>query len=154
VKVKDLIAEQRVVTASIDATLGHVARIMRDEDVSGVPIVDEWGALSGLVTATDIVRKACPSRDVDLDIPLDAAWSPAQHTHEHDPDWREMSVRDCMVSDLCTVDEDDDVREAARALMNREVHRAVVLGKDRNVVGIVSSLDFTELVAEAKVVVD
>ena len=153
-KVKDLIKDQRVVTAPIDSTLGEIASIMRDADVSGVPVVDEWGALCGLVSATDIVKKASPSRAHELELPADAAWSPAQHTHEHDPDWKELSVKECMVSDLVTIDMEDDVQEAARALMNRRVHRGVVLGKDRNVHGVVSSLDFTELVAEGKLQLD
>jgi len=53
-----------------------------------------------------------------------------------------------MVSDLVTVNDDASVRDAARALINAEVHRAVVLGPDRNVCGIVSAMDFTRLVAE------
>lgn len=149
-KVKDLVKDQHVVTAPIDSTLGEIAGIMRDADVSGVPVVDEWGALCGLVTATDVVKKASPGRAHDLDLPADAGWSPAQHTHEHDPEWTNLSAKECMVSDLVTVDLDDDVQEAARALINRMVHRAVVLGKDRNVHGILTSLDFTELVAEGK----
>jgi CBS domain-containing protein len=151
VKVKDLIKDQRVVTAPIDATLGEVAAMMRDADVSGVPVVDEWGALCGLVTATDVVKKASPSRAHELELPSDVGWSPTQHTHEHDPDWKGLSARECMVSDLVTIDLEDDVQEAARALINRMVHRAVVLGPDRNVRGILTTLDFTELVAEGKV---
>lgn len=152
-RVKDLIPEQRVVTASIDAKLGEIAALMRDEEVSGVPIIDEWGALCGLVTATDIVRKASPGRCHELELPVDAAWSPAQHTHEHDPNWTELPVRECMVSDLVTIGFEDEVQEAARQLINRGVHRAVVLGEDRNVHGVLSALDFVELVAEGKVVV-
>ncbi len=149
-KVKDLIKDQRVVTAPIDSTLGEIAAVMRDADVSGVPVVDEWGALCGLVTATDVVKRASPSRAHELELPADMGWSPTQHTHEHDPDWKNLSARDCMVSDLVTVSLEDDVQEAARALINRMVHRAVVLGKDRNVRGILSTLDLTELVAEGK----
>ena len=153
-KVNELIQKQDVVTASIDAKLGEIAVIMRDHDVSGVPIVDEWGALCGLVTATDVLRRASPGPCRELELPLDASWSPAQHTHEHDPNWVNLSVRECMVSDLVTVDLEDDIREAARSLINRGVHRAVVLGKDRNVHGIISALDFAELVAEGRCVTD
>lgn len=150
-KVKDLIKDQRVVTAPIDSTLGEIAAVMRDADVSGVPVVDEWGALCGLVTATDVVKRASPSRAHELELPSDMGWSPTQHTHEHDPEWTSLSARDCMVSDLVTVDLEDDVQDAARALINRMVHRAVVLGTDRNVRGILSTLDLTELVAEGKI---
>lgn len=147
-KVKDLIEGQVVVTAELDDSLQHVADLMQEHHVSGVPIVDEWGGLAGLVAASDIVRLASPKSHHAVELPVDPSWSPAQHTVEHDPGWRLVKARDVMVSDLCTVAEDDEVHRAARSMTKRGVHRAVVLAQDRNVCGILSTLDLAQLVAE------
>lgn len=148
-KVKELIAGQHVVTARLDQPLEDVANLMAEHRITGVPIVDEWGVLAGLVTASRVMELARHGVGPGKDLPLEPEWSPAQRTALHDMDWRHLPAREAMVTDLLTVDQEADVKEAARALVNREVHRAVVLGQDRNVTGIVSSMDFTLLVAES-----
>lgn len=138
-KVQQLIQGQAVVTARIDQTLGEVAALMKERHVSGIPIVDEWGVLSGLVTASTIVEVLRGDHDEAL-----ARKSRAR-------EWQSIPVREAMVTDLCTVDVDADVQHAARSMAQRRVHRAVVLGKDRNVLGVLSTLDVVQLVCDGRV---
>ena len=145
--VKELIAGQAVVTARLDQTLGEVAALMARHHVTGVPIVDEWGCLAGLVTVSRIIELA-REHGHGLDLPLEPSWSPTQRAQGSDGQWHGFAARDAMVSDLVTVTQETSVREAARALLDGQVHRAVVLGPDRNVCGVVSTMDFTRLVAE------
>jgi CBS domain-containing protein len=112
-----------------------------------VPVVDEWGSLAGLVTVSRIVELA-RDHGHGLGLPLEPTWSPSQRSKVSDSHWQSLGARDAMVSDLVTVTEGTSVRDAARALLDGQVHRAVVLGEDRNVCGVVSAVDFTRLVAE------
>ncbi|NUR61126.1 MAG: CBS domain-containing protein [Catenulispora sp.] len=45
------------------ANLVHVARVMRDEDVGCVPVVDDGGRLLGMLTDRDLVTEALASND-------------------------------------------------------------------------------------------
>jgi len=148
-KVSDVIAGQKLITARLDADVGHVAELMRAHHVHGVPIVDEWGALAGLVSATQILDLA-RAWSGSADVPGDGSWSPAQRAVGPAFPWQKLLAKDIMTSDLVTVTHDEDLVDAARALVNRNVHRAIVLGADRNVKGVISSLDFATLVAEGK----
>lgn len=150
-KVEDVIQGQKVVTADIEQTVGEVADLMQREGITGVPIVDGFGALAGLVTVSRVVEIARASHDASADLPLEPNWSPSQRTHDADSHWRRWPVKDVMVTELVTVRRDTPVAEAAKTLCNAQVHRAVVLGDDRNVCGVISSLDFTRLVAQSNI---
>jgi CBS domain-containing protein len=149
-KVRELIAGQKVITGTMRQTLEELAAVMAREHVTGLPIVDDWGALAGLVTASTVIELAGGGLLEGRALPQAAEWGGAGEARSKAVDWRKLSARDAMVTDLCTVDEDATVRQAAQALVNRGVHRAVVLRADRTVAGVVSSMDFTLLVAEGK----
>lgn len=143
-KVSQLIKGQEVVTVRIDQTLGDVAERIARSHVSGLPVVDEWGVLAGLVTASRIVEVLGGET---------VAHAAPKGGHGHAAaarDWRTIPVREVMATDLCTVDEDDEVQHAAHGMTSRHVHRAVVLGKDRNVRGVLSALDVVKLVADGR----
>lgn len=146
VKVSEVIAGQELITARLATPLGEVADLMSRHRVTGIPIVDEWGALCGLVTAATLAQLTRGTGS----LPQDQSWGPAQPAAEPHFPWRELEASDVMTTDLVTVMHDAGLRDAARAMSNRGVHRAVVLGKDRNVMGVLSALDFVLLVAEGK----
>jgi CBS domain-containing protein len=59
-----------------------------------------------------------------------------------------LRVRDVMIQDVLTVPPDLPVAKAAQLLIERRIHRLPVV-ENGKLVGIVSSLDFTRIVAEA-----
>lgn len=145
-KVSEVIVGQELISARLDAPLGEVADVMSAKRVTGVPIVDEWGVLCGLVTAATLAEITRGGSS----LPADTSWSPAHEATSTQFAWRKLEASAVMTTDLCTVMHDADLVDAAKAMSNRGVHRAVVLGKDRNVVGVLSALDFVVLVAEGK----
>ncbi len=52
------IMKHRVVTIRTDATVAEAAQLMLDHAVSGLPVTDEKGALVGMVTEGDLLRRA------------------------------------------------------------------------------------------------
>jgi CBS domain-containing protein len=63
--VKDIM-QTDVVTVADDATARYLARLLADEEISGVPVVDSSGVLVGVVSATDLVRLAADDSAVQL----------------------------------------------------------------------------------------
>ena len=57
-RVSEVMTESRLATLGADASVDDVMRRMADEQVRRIPIVDERGALVGIVSQADVVRKA------------------------------------------------------------------------------------------------
>lgn len=148
-KVADVIQGQHLLTAELGTPIGVIADLMKEHHVTGVPIVDEWGALAGLVTSSMVLELARAWAPKVHEVPMDPGWHPTSGPTLAFP-WTALKARDVMTSDLCTVMHDHDLSEAAQGMITRGVHRAIVLGKDRNVLGVISSLDFVRMAAEGK----
>jgi CBS domain-containing protein len=63
--VKDIM-QTDVVTVSTDTTARYLARLLADEEISGVPVLDSAGTLAGVVSSTDLVRLAADDSSVQL----------------------------------------------------------------------------------------
>jgi CBS domain-containing protein len=98
-----------------DATLQDAAGRMRDLDVGSLPVCDK-DRLVGMVTDRDITVRSV--------------------AEGHDP--RSDHVRDVMTQGITYVFEDQDVREAAELMREKQVRRLPVLNRDKRLVGIVS----------------
>ena len=63
--VKDIM-QTDVVTVNTDTTARYLARLLADEEISGVPVLDSTGVLAGVVSSTDLVRLAADDSGVQL----------------------------------------------------------------------------------------
>jgi len=123
--IKEVMTSQ-VKTCEPDATVMEVAKVMAQEDVGPVPIVEE-GRLTGIVTDRDIVvRVVAEGRD------------PSSTT-----------VGEIASRDLVTVSPDDDLDAALEQLAQNQVRRIPVVDGDR-LVGIVAQADIARLGSDAK----
>jgi CBS domain-containing protein len=103
------------------------ARLMRDEDVGLIPIV-ESDRLVGTVT------------DRDIAVRLVAEGKSPESTR----------VADIASRELVTVDPDQDVDEAMRLMSKHQVRRLQVVEEDGKFVGIVAQADIAKHVAAAQ----
>ena len=105
-------------TTTPDAGVIEAARIMRDDDVGLVPVVD-GDRLVGTVTDRDIaIRVVAEGRD------------PSSTT-----------VGEIASKDLITIDPDQDLDEALRLMARHQVRRLPVVEEDGRLVGIVAQAD-------------
>ena len=158
------IMQRDVESISPDATVRELTRLLSDRDISGAPVVDEDGALVGVVSATDIVRKAAEDSTLDL---VEHASVPdteiAYHLPE-EPDWLlvdwsavgvptqdRMTVADIMTEVSFGVSPSTSVRELAEFLSRGKIHRAVVLDEHK-LVGIVTTMDVLRAIAAGNAV--
>jgi CBS domain-containing protein len=116
-----------VITA--DAPLMDAAELMDAFDVTGLPVVDEDGAVVGVISQTDLVRAAATRH----------LWV----------GWPGLSVRHLMTSPPITVTADVPLDDAARLMEREHIHRLVVVGSDgRTPVGVLSLTDLVRLLVE------
>ena len=101
-----------------DSPVVEAARIMKEQDVGIIPVV-EGGRLVGTVTDRDIaVRIVAGGKDP-----------------------QSVNVREIASTDLVTVDPQQGLDEALRLMANHQVRRLPVVGEDGRLVGIVAQAD-------------
>ena len=102
-------------------TLLDAARRMADEDISALVVTDDNGDLAGIITRTNLLR--------------------AHHAHA---DWAGQTVAAYMSQPVVTVTPQHKLSQVAELLIEKQIHRVVVVqeenGKQRPV-GVVSSAD-------------
>ncbi len=126
-------ASTSLVTVAPDASLTEVQRIFEQRDISAVPIVDDGGALLGILTTTDLLHVA----RIEMSSPraLVRVWPPSR------------LARDVMRSPVITIDERGELREAAEKLVRSRIHRLVVTREDKPV-GVLSTRDMMRAILE------
>lgn len=98
-----------------NASVQEAAGRMRDLNVGALPVCD-GDRLVGLITDRDItIRATADGRD------------PAQ-----------TKIRDAMTPDVAYCFEDQDVKDVARIMAEKQIRRVPVLNHDKRLVGIVS----------------
>jgi CBS domain-containing protein len=113
-KVRDVMT-RGVESVRPETTVQEAAAKMKSLNVGPMPVL-EGDRISGILTDRDIVvRGVAEGRDP-----------------------RTTKVQDVMTRDVVTVTEDEDVKQAARLMKERQVRRVIVTGADKRVAGIVS----------------
>jgi CBS domain-containing protein len=111
-----------------NAPLSRAALLLDQHHVHGLPVVDESGALVGVVSQTDMLR--------------------ARTTEYLWASWRGLQVRHLMSTPALTVSTDASLMDAAARMEEFQVHRLVVVGPDGTTpIGIVSTSDLVRAMA-------
>jgi CBS domain-containing protein len=87
--------------------LGEAARLMVDEDISSLVVVDSGGYLSGIITRTDLLRALLTGAG-----------------------WEDLLVRDYMAPHVVTVPPNATLRVVAEMMLERQIHRVVVVREE------------------------
>jgi CBS domain-containing protein len=101
-----------------ETSIREAARLMEEEDVGSLPIVDEGARLVGIVTDRDIAIRAV-GRGLD----------------------QETSVLDIASKELYALTPDDDLDKALEMMARAQVRRLPIVVRESELVGIVSQAD-------------
>jgi CBS domain-containing protein len=143
VHVRDVMTTD-VVTVGSDATFGEMVDRLLSHDVSGLPVIDADGMLLGIVTEADLVSREAygPERRRPLGLAVD-------YLRGRDPAWvRKASAttaREVMTTVVTTASPDDELRVAARRMLESGYKRLPGVAADGRLVGIVSRRDVLAL---------
>jgi CBS domain-containing protein len=145
-KAKDIMTGD-VITVKPDTTIEELARILMQNHISGVPVVDAQGRIIGVVTENDLISKNSrlhiPTilRLFDAYIPLGAS--------KLETDIKRMTattVNDISTKDVITIDSEASVEYIATLMTERKIHLLPVL-KEGKLVGIIGKKDLIKGVA-------
>lgn len=110
------------------ATVDEAVRMLEENEISGLPVVDRDGLLLGVISQTDIVRARAVGH----------LW------HR----WPGLKVRHLMHSPALTADRSMSLEEAAQIMEHAHVHRLVVVDDDQATpVGVISTTDLVRALA-------
>ena len=121
---KDLMTSQ-VVAISPDASIDQAVSMLLDHRVSGLPVVDESGNLLGVISEIDIIDLVYKS-DIET-----------------------SRVRDHMTRNVCTLNADASIDEAARMFCEQRLRRIPVVD-ERKLVGVLSRRDLIRFVRDIR----
>jgi CBS-domain-containing membrane protein len=144
---KDIMTKN-VVTVKPDTSIEELSSLLVKNEISGVPVVDDAGALYGIVTENDLI-----SRNKRLHIPtvvsfLDAAIY-LESSKKFEGEVKRLAATrtgDICVRKVVTIKEDTSVTDIATIMTEKKTHLLPVV-KDGKVVGIVGKRDVVKAVA-------
>ena len=110
------------------ALLDDAVRLLEENEISGLPVVDRDGVLVGVISHSDVIR----------------ARAVAHLWHR----WPGLRVRHLMHAPALTADRSMNMEEAAQLMERAHVHRLVVVGDDQlTPIGIISTTDLVRSLA-------
>jgi len=124
-----------VVTADPRTALKEVARMLVERRISGVPVVDDDGAVLGVVSEGDILVKerGRPGRATLFERVLEVGTEAEK--------WGARDAADAMTTPAVTIRPTRRVSEAAALMLDRGVNRLPVVDPHGKLVGIVTRAD-------------
>ena len=122
VKVQDIMVAV-VMTTTRHQTVAHVRKVMHENKVGSIPVVNSEGEPLGIVTATDMLAATTEG----------------------------TRIGSIMQRKVYSVSRYDSISEAARVMRNHRIHHVVVT-HERKVIGILSTFDLLRLVEEHRFV--
>lgn len=108
------------VTISPDAPVADAERLIKTYRISGLPVVD-GGATVGVISQTDIVI--------------------ARSSELISGNWERLLVRNIMTTPAVTVHLETSIRRAARLMIDRHIHRLVVVDGEDRAIGVITPMD-------------
>ncbi|MDQ7246778.1 CBS domain-containing protein [Dongia sedimenti] len=138
----DEIMTSPVVTVTPDTPASRIAKLLLENHVSAVPVVDASGAPLGIVSEGDLLRRDESGRAARRAWWLEmlAEGEPLSQEYLSQLRTKDQPAKEIMSAPVVTVTEASDVAELAHLFSSYRIKRVPVL-RDGRVVGIVSRVD-------------
>lgn len=146
-KIRDVMSKD-VITCKPDDTLSHIARLFKENRISGMPVVEK-GKVVGLVSETDLLELfKTPefSNELWLPSPFEIIEIPIRNlvrleeTKKALENMKLRPVKEIMTSPVHSIIPDDSLEEASRLMVKYKVNRLPVI-ENGELVGIVARSD-------------
>lgn len=142
------VMRRSVVTVCPSDTLPRLEEVLSRHRITGAPVVDD-GDVVGVISRSDVIRQL----ELERSRFEDSSWyfeafDSEQRSPEQDKQiaiaigarHSAVQVRELMTSEVLSIEADASLSAAARCMVERRVHRLLVM-EDGKLVGLVSSLD-------------
>ena len=111
-----------VIKVAPDTPIKQAAQLMFRHRVSGLPVVDDLGRVSGIITEADFLRLEVARGESPDPAPIE-------------------TVAEIMSSGVVSVHPDEGLAEAAKIMVVQDIKRLPVVDDEQRLVGIISRLD-------------
>ena len=151
--VKDVMNSD-VVSCKPDDEISSAARLLKEHDISGLPVIEE-GKVVGIVTEADVLKLLevpehgglwLPSPFEVIEIPIRELinWEETKHMLTN---IGTKPIRDIMESEVYTISADSSIEDASSIMVKHKVNRLPVLDGEA-IVGIITRGDIIRGLAE------
>lgn len=117
-----------VLTCAEQTSVQDVAQMMTEHDVSALVVVNARGGMVGLISRTDLVN--------------------ARLYEQYWKNWQELKAWNLMTPDVVSVQATDTIGEASKLMMEKKIHRVVVIEESDDEKKPIGVLSITDLVRE------
>jgi CBS domain-containing protein len=131
-----------VISVRRDTGLDEAARLLTENRISGLPVVDDSGRVVGVISEADMICMARESGHSFRDVLKHLLGEPL---HEHRAG---NKVEDIMSSPAITTTPEADIKEAARVMTEKRIKRLPVVDGEGRLVGIISRADIVRAMGE------
>lgn len=142
-RVRDVMTRQ-VFCVRADQTLNEVADFFSEKGISSAPVVNEEGACVGVLSFVDFLKRRQRSPQAAGQASPSAGAVPGA-----DNGVKPLSVRDCMTERIASIGPDELLLLAAQTMCARHVHRLPVLGDNKRLEGLISTMDIVAAMVKA-----
>lgn len=142
-----------LVTVSYADPLSEVERVLTDNRVSGVPVVDEAGAVVGVLSLRDLIQRYAEDPDARPRRGAGFYELSSEELLDEDfesfevPEESEETAADVMTSEIYAVPADAHLADLAKAMVKHGVHRLLVTDEGRYV-GLVGTMEVLRALGE------
>ncbi len=140
-KVKDIMTKE-VITVSPDTEIVNAAKILLENRINGMPVIDAFGRLIGLICQSDLVaqQKAIPIPSVFTFLESFIPLTSMKRIDKEMEKIAALTVKEAMTLEPVTVSPETDIEEVAKLMVDKKYHTLPVVDGGK-VVGIVGKED-------------
>jgi CBS domain-containing protein len=149
-RARDLM-QTHVLTVSPETPLLDIHRLFVEEEINGAPVVDDDGAVVGVISSRDLLRAVEEEHDAGAATSIYFR----EYLEFSGPDWSaapedlqdrlgQRCVADAMTDEVISVSTEASIADVARTLRTHRVHRVLVVDGGR-LAGILSTFDLVTL---------
>ena len=141
-----------VVTVTPETSIGELSKILLENKISGVPVIDKEGKLIGIVSEADIIRENIKVQFPFYFDPLMVSGYIAdfEKYSEDIKDYLNVKVELIMNHRVKTSNLSTPVSEVADIMISNRVNRIPVIDENKKVVGIITRADIIKSMIETK----
>ncbi|MCB0112589.1 MAG: CBS domain-containing protein [Caldilineaceae bacterium] len=151
--VRDIMSSP-VITVTPETSIQAVAQLMRDNHISGVPVVKDGGKLIGIVTEVDLIAQHAPAQEPGY---ISLLWATIPLRLDDYTRYKNqvrhilaVNAEQLMTEDPTTVSPEDTLEHVA-GLMIKPGHSSLPVVENGKLLGIITRTDLVRIIEQLEV---
>ncbi|AXV36845.1 MAG: CBS domain-containing protein [Methanobacteriaceae archaeon] len=142
--------EKDVIVLKTDDKISDVAQILRKNNISGAPVIDDDQKVIGMISEGDIMKLIevhSPNINLILPAPFDLIELPVRMEYELEVLSRgvkkaaAVKVEEIMTKNIISIKKDASISDAATLMDSHDINRLPVVDEDNKLIGIITRGD-------------